>query len=80
MTIKNKKHKKTDLEKVTKLNASKKETEYRHENMTDNFKIEKLENIKKSGIDPYPSGVNRDYSCEEIKSDFEVLSVKKNYQ
>ena len=77
MTIKNKKHKKTDLEKVTKLNASKKETEYRHENMTDNFKIEKLENIKKSGIDPYPSGVNRDYSCEEIKSDFEVLSVKE---
>ena len=52
-------------------------------NTTDNFKevlasyIKKLENIKKSGIDPYPSGVNRDYSCEEIKSDFEALSAKE---
>lgn len=39
--------------------------------------IEKLENIKKSGVDPYPSKTNRDYSCEEIKSNFETLASKE---
>lgn len=69
------------VQKNIKLDMKNKKTGRQHENITDNFKnvlavcAKKLENTKKAGINPYPSKTNRDYSCKEIKSDFEKLAV-----
>lgn len=40
-------------------------------------RLEKIKILEKSGMDPYPSSVPRDYSIKEIKSKFETLASEK---
>ncbi len=40
-------------------------------------RVEKLENIKKAGIDPYPAEVKRTHTCQKAIDNFDNLSEKK---
>ena len=40
-------------------------------------KLEKLENIKNAGMDPYPEKTNRDFSNAEVAHKFDEIGNKK---
>jgi lysyl-tRNA synthetase class 2 len=42
-----------------------------------NIRLEKLKNLEKLGLDPYPAQAQRSHSSEEIKADFEKLENKE---
>ena len=41
-------------------------------------RLKKLENIRKAGINPYPSKANRTHTCQETIDGFEKLAEEKN--
>jgi len=41
-------------------------------------RLKKLENIRKAGINPYPSKANRTHTCQEAIDGFEKLAEEKN--